>query len=101
MLHAWFSHPDFHTLVEEAWSANNSVPDIMRTFRRSVSTWNHFKFGNIFERKRRSLAHLGGIQRAHAVRDSAYLRSLEQTVSKVLDTELAEEESLWQQKSRI
>lgn len=63
-----------------------------------ISGWNRRVFGNIFDRKFRSLA---GIQRALSTRRSKYLLDLEFKVKFELNETLVQEESLWRHKSRI
>ena len=57
-------------------------------------------FGNIFHKKMRLLAHLGGIQRAQEVYNSKSLYCLEWQLRRELEEVLHHEELLWLQKSR-
>lgn len=73
----------------------------MQLFRSEPVLWNWRVFGNIFDRKYRCLARLGGIQKALSVWDSLYLCELERKIRGELHVALAQEEMLWRQKARI
>lgn len=50
---------------------------MIEEFKTNLWTWNREVFGNIFKRKRRILARIGGIQKALEVRQSNHLIWLE------------------------
>ena len=65
-----------------------------------VLEWNRHVFGNIFWRKKRLLARLGGIQRALEDYYSHGLIDLEKQLIAELEEVLSQEEIIWLQKSR-
>lgn len=102
MIKAWFQHPSFAPMVEEfCQSSDGDILKFMRVFRDKISDWNRRVFGNIPLRKYRCLARLAGIQKALSVRRSSYLIGLDIKLRQELHDTLAQEESLWRQKSRI
>lgn len=56
MLDAWFARLDFKNLVRIKWEQDQPLLKIMKQFKSTISHWNKFKFGNIFERKQRCRA---------------------------------------------
>lgn len=76
-------------MVQDAWSNNPSLYDAIKSHIMMLGPkfmmlgptkaveWNWVHFGNIFAKKRRVLAHLGGIQRVVAERPSEFLINLE------------------------
>ena len=56
-------------------------------------------FGNIFQRKRRVLARLGGIQKALETHSTRNLRALDLELKEELECILLQEEVFWRQKS--
>lgn len=101
MLHAWFTRQDFTDLVKESWDSGLSALDAMDHFRQTVQHWNCFHFGNVFERKQRCQARLKGVQDVQADRHSDRLYHLERELIVEIDSILAQEELIWQQKSRV
>ncbi|XP_015386677.1 uncharacterized protein LOC107177419 [Citrus sinensis] len=61
---AWLTNEGFQDFVAESWDQNLHHLDTADQFRSKVTVWNKQSFGNIFWRKNRLLARLGGIQRA-------------------------------------
>ena len=70
-------------------------------FSKQASLWNKNQFGNIFQKKRRVLAGLDGVQRFLANQSSSSLVALENQLCKELDVVLEQERDLWALKSRI
>ncbi|XP_052290912.1 uncharacterized protein LOC112498105 [Citrus sinensis] len=70
---AWLTNEGFKDFVAESWNQNLQYVDVVNQFRLKVIEWNKQCFGNIFWRKKRLLARLGGIQRAL---ESYYSRGL-------------------------
>lgn len=75
----WLDHPSFSELVEDCWRKTDHAPllDRLSFFRSEVTRWNSHVLGNIFERKARCRARLGGIQRRLCVEESVHYRRLE------------------------
>ena len=75
--------------------------EAIEVFSRQASLWNKNQFGNIFQKKKRVLARLNGVQRALANQLSSSLVALENHLIKELDVMLEQEKDLWALKSRI
>ena len=73
----WLLHPQFPKVVEEASYGDRPLLSAISKFTTKVKKWNHEVFGNLFARKRRVLAQLGGIQKALSCNPSEYLIRLE------------------------
>ncbi|CAI9099244.1 OLC1v1036029C1 [Oldenlandia corymbosa var. corymbosa] len=99
MQSAWLLHQDFDVVGKEHWKPAENFVEVEGNFATGVTKWNNVSFGNIFRRKRRALARLGGIQRAKENYTSKKLERLEVEISKELDDILAQEELLLMQKS--
>ncbi|XP_050280869.1 uncharacterized protein LOC126721842 [Quercus robur] len=69
----WLLHPQFPKVVEEAWFGDRSLSSAIFDFTSKVKKWNTEVFGNLFARKRRVLARLGGVQKAIACNPSEAL----------------------------
>ncbi|XP_030930737.1 uncharacterized protein LOC115956530 [Quercus lobata] len=74
---SWLADDSFPNLVQDAWSNNPGLYDAIKKFTTKAAEWNRVHFGNIFAKKRRVLARLGGIQRVMADRPSSFLINLE------------------------
>ena len=64
-------------MVEKAWPGDRSLPLAISDFTTKVKKWNFEVFRNLFARKRRVLARLGGVQEAIACNPSEALLRLE------------------------
>ena len=97
----WLSHPSFPGVVYEAWSNSPTLQQVVMSFSQKASNWNKFHFGNLFQRKKRVLARLKGIQESLATSSNIYLVNLEKKL-RVEFLELVKlEEEFWAMKSRI
>ncbi|XP_052289997.1 uncharacterized protein LOC127899892 [Citrus sinensis] len=99
-LAAWITTKDFADFVATRWNSNVPYIAAAQTFTSEVIQWNKDCFGNIFHKKMRLLARLGGIQRALEVYDSKSLHRLEWKLRREPEEVLHHEELLWLQKSR-
>ena len=75
--------------------------EAIEVFSNQARLWNKNQFGNIFQKKKRVLARLDGVQRALANHPSSSLVALENQLIKELDVVLEQEKDLWALKSRI
>ena len=75
--------------------------EAIEVFSNQAKLWNKNEFGNIFQKKKRVLAWLDGVQRALANQHSSSLVALENQLIKELDVVLEQEKDLWALKSRI
>ena len=69
-------------MVEEAWFIDRSLPSTISEFTTRVKKWNFEVFGNLFARKKRVLAILGGVEKAIACNLSEALLRLEKLLIK-------------------
>ncbi|XP_038688673.1 uncharacterized protein LOC119987842 [Tripterygium wilfordii] len=97
---AWLTHPDFQRLVRQVWDGGQSVLENNSNIATALTGWNRNTFGNIYHRKKRLWARIGGIQTRMAVSPSWRLQKLESKLRKELDVVLFQEELLWYQQSR-
>lgn len=88
-------------MVEEAWSGDRSLPLAIFDFTVKVKQWNSKVFGNLFARKRRVLARLGGVQKAIACHPSEGLLRLEKELIEEHTLILLQEGEFWALKSRL
>uniref|UniRef100_A0A2N9FE83 CCHC-type domain-containing protein n=1 Tax=Fagus sylvatica TaxID=28930 RepID=A0A2N9FE83_FAGSY len=98
----WLSHPEFPTVVDKAWAA--PCPNLSSTFdlfTSLVTTWNKNTFGNIFQRKKRTLARITGMQVALATNPSEASARLEKSLRMEYGNILKLEEDFWALKSRV
>uniref|UniRef100_A0A2N9GZ20 DUF4283 domain-containing protein n=1 Tax=Fagus sylvatica TaxID=28930 RepID=A0A2N9GZ20_FAGSY len=98
----WLSHPEFPTVVDKAWAA--PCPNLSSTFdlfTSLVTTWNKNTFGNIFQRKKRILARINGMQCALATNPSEASARLEKSLRMEYGNILKLEEDFWALKSRV
>ncbi|XP_038688766.1 uncharacterized protein LOC119987931 [Tripterygium wilfordii] len=59
---AWLTHPEFHNLIQDNWDSGDTITNNNTRIASVLSAWNSNTFGNIFRRKRRLWARLGGVQ---------------------------------------
>ena len=97
----WLSHPDFPEVVREAWASPTRLPVAVSTFVDKARIWNKNVFGNLFHRKKRVLARLGGIQTAMSINPNNFLVNLERDLRAKYHEIAKLEEEFWDMKSRI
>ena len=97
----WLSHPGFPTIVEKAWDQAASFDQAVSSFTTLAITWNKEVFGNLFDRKKKILARLNGVQKAIATRPSTFLLSLDRELSQEYTEILNHEEDFWALKSHL
>ena len=88
-------------MVEEAWSDGRSLSSAIFDFSKKAQKWNSEIFGNLFARKRRVLARLGGVQKAIANNPSESLLRLEKQLIEEHALIMLQEEEFWALKSRL
>ncbi|WRX27563.1 Reverse transcriptase domain - like 10 [Theobroma cacao] len=96
----WLSHSKFNDFVKQNWEFSSDIQGALKMFSDSACVWNKEVFGNIFSRKKRILARLGGIERELEYRQSRYLQELEAKLRKEYELILQQEEVFWLQKSK-
>lgn len=97
----WLINPEFPKVVEEAWTEANSLSRAVSDFTNKVRKWNIEEFGNLFTKKRRELARLGGVQKALANIPSEFLIELEKQLIEEYAVIMLQEEEYWALKSRL
>lgn len=95
---AWPRHPEFPKFIQSCWPRDKSLSEGLGSFRDEVRLWNVNVFGNIHQRKRRTLARIGGIQKVTQRRSNPFLRRLDACLQRELDEIMVQEEMLWFQK---
>lgn len=97
---AWPTHPNFYTFVDSVWDKSKDLESNKRIMAKALADWNTNTFGNIFRRKNRLLARLGGIQRSLSHKPRSDLIRLEKRLRLELDENLYQEELIWLQRPR-
>ncbi|KAL4638398.1 hypothetical protein ACB092_03G143700 [Castanea dentata] len=97
----WLSHSDFPNIVRDAWEGQGvRLADATSDFVNKAKIWNREVFGNVFAKKKRIMARLGGIQKALANRPCNFLLNLQNQLSDEYNNILQLEEELWVMKAR-
>ena len=98
----WLSHPDFiNVVIRASASPVSNLAGTFAIFTALVSVWNKLVFGNIFQRKKRVLARMSGVQGALASNPSDSLSRLETSLREQYLNILNLEEDFWALKSRV
>ena len=97
---AWLQHKEFAEFVNKSWETGSELPRALQNLTYRLKIWNKEVYGNIFQRKRRVLDRLGGVQKAIASRGNPSLYQLEETLETEYRQILRQEEIHWYQKSR-
>ncbi|XP_019157735.1 PREDICTED: uncharacterized protein LOC109154388 [Ipomoea nil] len=97
---AWTSHPGFMNFVKDKWNIDEGLEQAKMELANDLLSWNHSTFGSIFQRKKRVLVRIEGVQKALANRPRSDLIKLNKKLQKELEEILNQEELYWFQKSR-
>ncbi|OMO90064.1 reverse transcriptase [Corchorus capsularis] len=98
---AWMTDPDFKTILKQSWENHDApIQSKLTKFAEVVRKWNKSSFGNIFQKKKRLLASLRGIQKARCNGENPFLVALEKELQHEYSEVLRQEELLWFQKVR-
>lgn len=99
---AWLWHAEFFVWMsrEWEWEWEGCLTTSLRQFAVKLEAWMKSTFGHIFERKRRNLARLEGVQRALGTHYPEGLLKLERKLQGERTKILLQGELLWKQKSR-
>ncbi|CAN1177321.1 Putative ribonuclease H protein At1g65750, partial [Linum perenne] len=97
---AWLEHDTFPPTLKNAWSYNVPTPAALTSLQSKLRRWNKDIFGNIFQRKKQLVLHLGNLESLNEERPTTYSLDLETKVRRELETTLWQENFLWRQKSR-
>ncbi|CAA0810395.1 Unknown protein, partial [Striga hermonthica] len=98
-LASWLLHDGFAEVVRGAWSGK-PYTEASRCFQERATHWNYHVFGNIFQRKKRLLRRIGGVQRELQKYTTPRLHSMEEKFRKELAEIALQEELLMLQKSQ-
>lgn len=96
---AWIMDATFGDVVLSGWNGSN-LREKIDNFSKAAISWNKNVFGNIFRKKRWTLARIKGVQDSQSKSFSHNLISLEKDLVADYNNILAQEELLWFQKSR-
>ena len=97
----WLSDPSFPLIVTRVWNQAHSHQGAINTFSVEAKRWNNDHFRNVFQKKRRIMARLNGIQKLVAVRPTSQLLALEKQLQRELEGILDQERDIWALKSRV
>ncbi|KAL4363646.1 hypothetical protein GQ457_04G012640 [Hibiscus cannabinus] len=98
---AWNEHPDFAKFLKSVWNGDTSLVEKINQFQERSRGWSMDVFGHIGKRKNALLARLRGIDKALEQEFCPSLVRLEAKLKRELDKVLAQEESMWLQRSRV
>lgn len=96
----WLEHEDFHSQVYSSWRNSDSWNINIARLSKTLSTWNRTVFGNIFQRKKRLLGHLEGIDRQFINGSTERLSRLKQDLWTEYNSLLDQDEAYWFQQAR-
>ncbi|KAJ1424507.1 Endonuclease/exonuclease/phosphatase superfamily [Sesbania bispinosa] len=99
-LASWLEDNSFKNVVLESWGDNRNWRDAVLIFQRDVMEWNKQSFGNIFQKKRRVLARLEGINRCLSMNYHGGLQRLYKTLWDQYQSILLQEEAYWYHRAR-
>ena len=99
-LAAWLTHEHFNNFVKRVWNLQTHYSAAASHFVQEVQVWNRDVFRNIFQRKRRLMARINGIQATLEKYSSRSLMRLEARLRNELEMMMSQEEILWLQKSQ-
>lgn len=88
-------------VVQRSWNNETNVAASLHSLSYSLQLWNKSVFGNIFQRKRRMLRCLEGMQAALARSPTTALLKLEDKLRNDLNGTQRQEESIWMQKLHL
>ena len=66
--------------MRDAWSNSPFLNQVLSTFFDKVNIWNRIVIGNLFQRNRRILARLKGIQESLSIRPNDFLVELDRNL---------------------
>lgn len=97
----WLLHPEFPNLVQNAWGQDAPLSSTIPNFTNRANQWNREVFGNLFDKKRKVLARLNGVQKALANHPNNFLIQLEKQLIEEYSLVRLQEEEYWALKSRL
>lgn len=97
---SWLVDPTFKPIVTEAWNESNSWCQAVDSFQKKTMDWNINCYGNLFQRKRRIMARMDGINKRLAMTNNGYLSKLLQNLWNEYHSILEQENLFWRQKAR-
>ncbi|XP_031095145.1 uncharacterized protein LOC115999435 [Ipomoea triloba] len=97
---AWSLHTDFMNCVRSSWDTGKGLEENKIRTAEALQNWNRNTFGDIFQRKKRLLSRIKGVQRSLSSHIRNDLIRLERKLREELQLTLQQEELLWYQRSR-
>lgn len=97
---AWCTHEDFYKLVHKTWISKLELGQNVLLMANALTEGNKCTLGNIFYKKKKLLARIGGIQCSIAHRARSDLFRLDRKLRFQLDETLYQEKLLWYQRPR-
>ncbi|XP_024178006.1 uncharacterized protein LOC112183925 [Rosa chinensis] len=97
----WFSHATYSDFVSDTWNGmHGNFHSKIMGLSSALSKWNREIFGHLFQKKKRILARIGGIQKACDRYENPFLIKLEAELIHEYESILNQENLFWKQKSR-
>ncbi|XP_050386378.1 uncharacterized protein LOC126802738 [Argentina anserina] len=97
----WFSHDSYAEFVVNTWnSLSGPFSSKIKKMAAALSNWNKEVFGHLFQKKKKLLARIGGIQRARDRYENPFLINLEAELIHEYEKIRDQECIFWKQKSR-
>ncbi|PRQ56922.1 putative endonuclease/exonuclease/phosphatase [Rosa chinensis] len=97
----WFSHTNYSEFVSNSWNGlHGEFHSKIMCLSSAISKWNREVFGHLFQKKRRILARIGGIQKACDKHENPFLLRLEAELIHDYENILNQQNLFWKQKSR-
>lgn len=96
----WLRHKDFMGWMKNEWKFKGNFTTTLREFRSKLESWNKDTFGNVFQRNKRNMLRLEGVQRVLERGASEAILRLENKLKLKRQELLIQEEILWLQNSR-
>ncbi|CAA7051323.1 unnamed protein product [Microthlaspi erraticum] len=97
---AWLKHPGFKDLLVSPWDGEIDTPQALEKLKLTLRRWNREVFGDIQRRKEKLLTDIKSIQNLLDLTQTDALLEREGMLLNEFDVLLAQEETLWFQKSR-
>ncbi|CAL1371624.1 unnamed protein product [Linum trigynum] len=98
---AWLTHADFQKFLNDNWNGQNlNLPSALQEFSDRLQSWSKLVFGSVFQRKKRLVARIEGIERKLALSFHPGLAKLHTKLAAELEKTMEHEELYWFQRAR-
>lgn len=97
----WNIDPSFPKIVQSSWIKEKIYSICIIDFQKNASLWNVTHFGNLFQKKKRLIHRLNGIQKHLSKKYSPFLLQLQHSLYIEYFNILNQEDIFWKLKSRV